>query len=396
MHSIRNNLSFEFFESSKFAGGRCRSFYDKKIGIEIDNGNHLVFSANENFLNFCKFIGSKKTLKIISPNFGFYDLKKKKKWNLSLQESIYKLIFSHKKYLIPGTSIFDYFSFLKFLITNENKSVFELVGKSAIYHTFWEPLTIGVMNTCPKYASARVLSNVLKKTIFKGKKFCHILQPSFNWNKTLIEPSSNFIKNSGNEIQFNCLLKKIEIRDDRVINLIFNNKRISVGENDRVILCIPPTNLNKLLPDIILPKDYNTILNIHFKISKENLSEFKKPIFGFINSISDWIFIKHNHISVTVSDANSLNIIDQNKIANIVWNEICSYLGKKINFLKFQIVREKKATYHQSPKNFKLIKKLNNIPNNILLAGDWTQHNLPCTIEGSILSGKKAIEFLNN
>ncbi len=366
------------------------------MGIEIDNGNHLVFSANENFLDFCKDIDSKRTLKVFPPCFGFFDLKEKKKWDLSLENSLFKILFSQKKALIPGSKIFDYFSFLKFLITNNNKSVYELVGKSGIYNTFWEPLTIGVMNTSPKEASAKVLSNVLKKTFFKGKKFCNILQPSLNWEQTLIKPSSEFIKKKGNQIQFNSLLKEIEIKNDMVTNLIFNHKKINIGDNEKVILCIPPTNLNKLLPEIVLPKDYNTILNIHFKIKKNILSKFKQPIFGLINSISDWVFIKHNHISVTVSNANSMNSIDSDKIAKNVWEEICLYLGEKIEFLKFQVVREKKATYHQSTKNLKLIKNLKKIPNNILLAGDWTQYNLPCTIEASILSGKKAIEYLNN
>ena len=36
-------------------------FFDKQIELEIDNGNHLVFSANNNFLEFCKTIGSLTT-----------------------------------------------------------------------------------------------------------------------------------------------------------------------------------------------------------------------------------------------------------------------------------------------------------------------------------------------
>ena len=28
------------------------------------------------------------------------------------------------------------------------------------------------------------------------------------------------------------------------------------------------------------------------------------------------------------------------------------------------------------------------------IVGDWTQYNLPCTIEASILSGKNAIETI--
>ena len=64
-------MNVEIYESAKYPGGRCRSFYDKKTNIEIDNGNHLVFSANKYFKNFCELIGSSKTLKIISPNFFF-------------------------------------------------------------------------------------------------------------------------------------------------------------------------------------------------------------------------------------------------------------------------------------------------------------------------------------
>ena len=67
-------MNVEIYESAKYPGGRCRSFYDKKTNIEIDNGNHLVFSANKHFKNFCEFVGSSKTLKEISPNFFFLTL----------------------------------------------------------------------------------------------------------------------------------------------------------------------------------------------------------------------------------------------------------------------------------------------------------------------------------
>ena len=77
-----------------------------------------------------------------------------------------------------------------------------------------------------------------------------------------------------------------------------------------------------------------------------------------------------------------------------VWGEICKYIKKKIIYENVQIVREKKATYVQSPNNINLVKKFNNIPENMIIAGDWTQYNLPCTIEASILSGKKAIETI--
>ena len=70
----------------------------------------------------------------------------------------------------------------------------ELVGGSKIFKTFWEPFTLAVMNTSPKYASAKVLSKVLKETLFKGKKNCLIYQPNENWRKSLIEPAVEFLK----------------------------------------------------------------------------------------------------------------------------------------------------------------------------------------------------------
>ena len=143
-----------------------------------------------------------------------------------------------------------------------------------------------------------------------------------------------------------------------------------------------------------LPNQYNTILNLHFKIKPKDIALFQKPIVGFINSVTQWVFIKSNHISVTVSNANDLNSIDTEQLTMNVWGEICKYTKKNITYENVQIVREKKATYVQSPNNINLVKKFNNIPENAIIAGDWTQYNLPCTIEASILSGKKAIETI--
>ena len=58
---------------------------------------------------------------------------------------------------------------------------------------------------------------------------------------------------------------------------------------------------------------------------------------------------------------------------------------------EYQVIKEKKATYNQSPKNIKLIREIKNLPKNVKLAGDWTQKNFPCTIESAILSGKNSL-----
>ena len=360
--------------------------------IKIDNGNHIVFSANNNFIDFCKKIKSDHLIKEIAPNFLFFDSKNKIKWNLNLAGVLFNFL-KNKEDRIPNANIFVYLEILKFLIFKKSATVYDLVGKSKIYKTFWEPLTIGVMNTSPKKASATLLSNVLKQTIFKGPKKCVILQPLENWDETLIKKAQEKIRCDGGKIFFSNILKKINLDDNGNVNeLIFIKKKIKVLKDDRVILAIPPTNLMKFINHLNLPVNYNTILNIHFDVYSKDINFFTKPIVGFINSTSDWMFVKKNHLSITISDANKYNDIDSQKIADKVWKEVCMTIGKRIKFKNFQIIREKKATYVQSPSNVKLIKNINNIPKNLILAGDWTQHNLPCTIEASIISGKRAVE----
>lgn len=348
-----------------------------------------MFSANNSFFNFCQTVGSLNTLKILPSNLNFFDIKKKEKWEFGFEKKIKEII---NNYPIPNTSFFDYLSVLKFIFVTRRSTVFDLVGDSNIYKEFWEPLTLAVMNTSPKFASAQILSNVLKVTFFRGRKHCLIYQPKENWGKTLIEPAISFIQKK--RINFNESLKRIHFKDGNISELVFTKRVIKIKSSDRIIFAIPPTNLNKLFPEFKLPSNYNTILNVHFKLSKKDIYLFDKKIIGFINTKSHWMFVKNQYISITISDANKFNSMDSKEIANIIWKEMCEYVKKKINYKSFQIVREKKATYIQSPKNIEMITNFKKKRFPYVFAGDWTQNRLPCTIEASILSGKKAIEDL--
>ena len=92
---------------------------------------------------------------------------------------------------------------------------------------------------------------------------------------------------------FLAIFSKINLDDNGNVNeLIFIKKKINFLKDDRVILAIPPTNLMKFINHLNLPKDYNTILNIHFDVYSKDINFFTKPIVGFINSTSDWMFVK--------------------------------------------------------------------------------------------------------
>tara|TARA_B100000963_G_C22566426_1_gene643930 strand:- start:218 stop:1450 length:1233 start_codon:yes stop_codon:yes gene_type:complete len=391
IHAVVKNFNVQLYESSNLIGGRCRSFFDNKLGIEIDNGNHLVFSANENFYELCAIVGSVNKIDILPPDLNFFDIKENLYWNLDFRKINILKMFGETENLIPRTNLIHYLSILKFLFVNRQHTVSQIVGNSKIFKTFWDPLTLGVMNTSSNYASAKILSNVLKKTIFKGHNYCKIYQPKENWNDTIINPCINFLEKKGCDVKLKKRLKKLDVFDDFVSTLYFDDKNIKIKREDLVIMAIPPSNLKKLFPSIEVPTEYNSIVNVHFNIPKSLKKPFKKKIVGFINTSSHWLFLKKNHMSVTISDANSFNNFDSQEIANNIWKEICSYMKINIPIPEFQVVKEKKATVIQSPSNFNIVKRLTGLPKNLKISGDWTQSELPCTIEGSILSGKKSL-----
>ena len=357
--------------------------------MEIDNGNHIILSANQNFLNFCKLINSQKTLDFFEPKFNFFDIVNRSSWSVKLNNGVIPFWVLNKSTRIPRTKLLDYFSVFRLFFCKENNTVDDLFNKkSELYNSFWEPLTLGILNTECKEASAKLLFNVLKHTFFKGGKFCQIIQPKKNWNETLILPAIKYLQKKKITIQYNATLKELVIEDNYVKKLIFQKYEIKINKSDRIILSTPLSLIGRLLPGVKSPKENNTILNIHFKIV---VKKRKKPIVGIINSISHWIFIKRDHVSITISAANKLNHYSAEEIAKLIWSEVKICLSIKSEMPEFQVIKEKKATYNQSPSNIELINNIKTLPHNLSIAGDWTQKNLPSTIESAILSGKNSL-----
>ena len=388
--ATKKGLKVELFESTNLAGGRCRSFFDNNLKIEIDNGNHLVFSANKNFYDLCKLIRTTDKIKTFEPNLFFFDKSNKKSWKIGL--SLFDLIFNKNK-RIPDITLSEYLSILKIFFVSNFDSVESLTNSLKLKKFFWEPFTLAVMNTSITDAKAKILLNVLKQTIFSGKNKCYIYQPLNNWNETVIQPALEYIKKL-NKISFRKRLKSVVIKNNHITRLNFNDSEINIEEKDVVISALPLNSFSKIFPENNYPEKFNSILNIHFKITNKVRSYFNNQIIGMINSISQWVFIKTNYLSVTVSNAGLFDNVPSESIATEIWVEICILINKKIKMPYYRIIKEKTATFIQSPENFNKIKKIDNLPKNLIISGDWTQNNLPCTIEGSIMSGRKAVEFL--
>src|SRR3984957_6516876 len=70
-------------EAGPVAGGRCRSYFDRELGLRIDNGNHLLLSGNRSAFAYLDKIGARSTLAMPEqPVFPFMDVSNGLTWTL--------------------------------------------------------------------------------------------------------------------------------------------------------------------------------------------------------------------------------------------------------------------------------------------------------------------------
>ena len=103
-------------EATAYAGGRCRSYHDTALGMEIDNGNHLLLSANHAALAFLRDIGAEGRL--AGPRgaaFDFIDLATRERWTLRMNEGRLPWWIFSPRMRVPGTRAFDYLKLARLL-----------------------------------------------------------------------------------------------------------------------------------------------------------------------------------------------------------------------------------------------------------------------------------------
>jgi len=153
--------------------------------------------------------------------------------------------------------------------------------------------------------------------------------------------------------------------------------------------------MSQIWPSLTAPGDGETIVNAHFKLKDPVNSESDMPILGLINATAHWVFIRDNMVSLTISAAGDLAEEDNDKLTSRLWNETRHALRLgNMEFDAARIIKEKRATFDQSPTGVKRRPSAVTPIANLVLAGDWTDTGLPSTIEGAIRSGHTAADIV--
>jgi squalene-associated FAD-dependent desaturase len=390
-------------EAAGHAGGRCRSFFDKALDREIDNGNHLIMSGNHAALSFLDRIGSRDAL--TGPkdaSYPFVDVKSGARWRVRISDGIFPAWVFDPKARVPETKLLDYVKAASIAFAGRNKTVADLVDKNDIlYARFWEPLTLAVLNTTPDQGQARLLWSVIRETFLMGGKASRPLAAKKGLGPAFIDPAVAHLRAKGAEVRFNARLRAAEFADNRVAALDFGEERIAIGECDEIIFAVPPSRLRQLLPNVDPPGDEASILNVHYRMREpvptKTLGD--SPFIGMVSSGAHWCFVRDDVVSLTVSASHQIGMDDvpNEKAAVDMWGEtqIALNLGN-MPYEAVRVIRERRATPDQSPAAAEKRLKPETEWRNLTLAGDHTATGVPATIEGSIRSGDRAAAIILN
>ena len=384
------------YEAARQAGGRCRSYHDGKLGRRIDNGNHILLSANDAALDYVTEIGARDTL--IGPEparFPFVDLASGERWTLQPSGGAVPWWVLHADRRIPGTRIASYLAGLKLAFARDGDRVGDLLDPAdPLWSRFWEPLTAAALNTDPREASAKLLWLVLKETFAKGEARCRPLIARDGLAGSLVDPALTRLAEAGAEVAFGVRLRALDFGDGRVTGLDFGDRRIDVGGSDRVVLALPPAVARDLMPDLTVPEESRAIVNAHILLPEAPEMPEDLPFLGVVGGRFDWVFLRGDVASLTVSAADDLAGLDAGEVARQLWHDTAAALNLDPALdPPVRIVKEKRATFAQTPEALTRRAAPRTPQANLFLAGDWTDTGFPATIESAVRSGRRAAEL---
>jgi squalene-associated FAD-dependent desaturase len=385
------------YESAGQAGGRCRSYFDEQLGCEIDNGNHLLLSGNRSAMSYLTTIGAVDTLETVTPaRLPFVDLTTGESWTVRPNKGPLAWWTAIPSRRVAGSSIGDYLAALK-LAWSGSKTISEVLDKGRpAFRRFWEPMAVAVLNTAAEEASAKLLWPVMTEIVGRGEVAFRPCIARDGLSQSFINPAMAWLKARDVAIHLNARCRAIDITNAAVGALTIGEQEIPIGKADRVVLAVPPPVAKSLLPDLTVPDETRPIVNAHYRLDTPLPMPEGLPLMGLIGGTAQWLFQRSlpkggSIASVTISAATKEVDQPQDALADQIWEDICNALslGDKPVPLS-RIVKEKRATFAQTPGMVRKRPGTRTGIANLLLAGDWTNTKLPATIEGAIRSGEIA------
>lgn len=396
---VRGGHAVKLYEAGGQAGGRCRSYFDARLDCAIDNGNHLLLTGNQATMRYLADIGAADAL--VGPSsacFPFVDLRTGRRWRLQPNAGRLPWWILDARRRVPDTRARDYLSGLRFALAGPDRSVTDCVGDSgALFERFWEPLAVAALNCPARAGAAGLLWPVLRETFARGEAACRPRIARSGLSGTFVDPALGLLQRAGTTVRFGARLREITYAGGAAAGLDFGTETVTLDAGDSVVLALPPAAVASLVPELTVPEESHAIVNAHFRLSGRPGLPPELPFLGLIGGTAQWLFVRGDVASITISAADDMVDEDTDVIARKTWNDAAAALACNPDPLPaYRVVKEKRATFAQTPAQVKRRPGTRSRFANVYLAGDWIDTGLPATIESAVRSGHMAARAIES
>lgn len=368
---IVRGLPIAIYEAAPRFGGRCATFLDNELGVEVDNGTHVVVSANTSTMRYLAMTG------------GLASLVAARSGRISIRDLRTGNSFSAMSRL----SWRDGVAMLRLALSWPGSPALRALSASRAVPGFWEPLCTATLNTPLRDADARLLWRTVRRMFVRTREGPVPLLPATSLAATYVDPAVAWLKAQGAALHTNVMVTEGEVDSGRVTRLIARDRAVDIGAKDAVVLAVP--FWSPLLEGIgIDPTQFaaSPIVNVTFRLTGAPAADIS--LTGLIGGTSQWLMVRQRTATVTVSAADDLIERSGDEIAAEIWREVAQVLDHSpTDRPPFRVIKERRATLRHTAAMQRLRPGPKTSWQNVTLAGDWVSPALPCTIESAIASG---------
>jgi squalene synthase HpnD len=405
-------------EGRALLGGRAHSFVDTKSGLILDNGQHVLMGCYHETLALLKQLGVKDRL--YAPPKMQVPFVSEKGTSLLAATAPAPLHLLSALLGYSELSMSDKMAAIGLALRlrcgmepTSDETVAAWMTRWGqtpnLIRALWDPLCIAALNEPVATSSAKLFATVIRQSFLGGPNDSAILLSRMGLSELFAPEVKRLLEMCGGTLRLQTPVAALKFEGTTLREIKWNDG--TSMQPKAVISALPWHVLRGLLPgesklaQACRQMGDAPIVSLHLWMDRPILNE---PFVGMLDSPVHWVFSRdHIHgageagtghvITAVVSGARDLLEKTAVELEDLTLKELQRFIpaAREAKVLHRMVYKARSATFAATPETEPLRPGAKTEWSNLWLAGDWTDTGLPATIEGAIVSGRRAAQAVD-